>query len=130
MITVKGYLLAAGQGTTRRLRKATRNLCAAVSRADKTLLRCEARRCFMHAHAGPETHEHDHDDHHPEGEWKLQLVASGVCLVCALAGWWLTKAHASLATGLFAAAYLAGAWFTVQEVWEKLHEREIDVHFL
>ena len=83
----------------------------------------------MDSHAGHETHDHDHD-HHPEGEWKEQLVASGVCAVCALAGWWATGAHAGLALGLFAAAYFAGAWFTVQEVWERLREREIDVHFL
>ena len=78
----------------------------------------------MHAHD-----EHDHDHGH-EGEWKEQLVASGVCAVFGLAGWWAAGAHAGLATGLFAAAYFAGAWFTVQEVLEKLHEREIDVHFL
>ena len=81
----------------------------------------------MHAHDGPETHDH-HD--HPDGEWRAQLGASGGCAVFALAGWWATGAHAGLAAGLFAAAYFAGAWFTVQEVWEKLHEREIDVHFL
>ena len=82
----------------------------------------------MHAHDGYE-HEHEHDHGH-EGEWKEQLVASGVCAVFGLAGWVATGAHAGLATGLFAAAYFAGAWFTVQEVLEKLHEREIDVHFL
>ena len=78
----------------------------------------------MHAHDGHE-HEHEH-----EGEWKEQLVASGVCAVFGLAGWWAAGAHAGFATGLFAAAYFAGAWFTVQEVWEKLRVREIDVHFL
>ena len=30
----------------------------------------------------------------------------------------------------FVLAYLAGAWFTVQEVWERLQKRELDVHFL
>ena len=27
-------------------------------------------------------------------------------------------------------AYLAGSWFTAQEVWERLRKRAIDVHFL
>ena len=105
----------------------------------------------MHTHHGPEPHEHDrpprrrwlprvatrevelHEpghEHDHAGEWKVQLVASGLCAVFGVAGWWASGGHAGLATGLFAAAYLAGAWFTVQEVWEKLREREIDVHFL
>ncbi len=70
---------------------------------------------------------HDHDD---EGEWKMQLVASALSLVFGLAGWWLTGAHEGLSVGLFVAAYLSGAWFTVQEVWERVQVRVIDVHFL
>ena len=27
-------------------------------------------------------------------------------------------------------AYVAGSWFTAQDVWEGLHKRTIDVHFL
>src|SRR5207248_10928349 len=27
-------------------------------------------------------------------------------------------------------AYAAGGWFTVEEVWERLRQRSIDVHFL
>ena len=30
----------------------------------------------------------------------------------------------------YIAAYLAGGWFTVEEVWERLQKRAIDVHFL
>src|SRR5208337_4081709 len=30
----------------------------------------------------------------------------------------------------YAAAYLAGGWFTVEEVWERLRVRTMDVHFL
>jgi Cd2+/Zn2+-exporting ATPase len=30
----------------------------------------------------------------------------------------------------YLAAYLAGGWFTTEEVWERLQERAIDVHFL
>ena len=105
----------------------------------------------MHAHAGPETPNHDHaprrgwlprmatraadiqppgHDHDHEGEWKVQLVASGLCLIFGLAGWWAAGAYGGLSVGLFAAAYLAGAWFTVQEVWERVRVGVIDVHFL
>ncbi len=81
-----------------------------------------------------EIHDHDHDDdhdddhHHPEGEWKLQLVASAVCAVLGLMAAFVAGPSVSLP--LFLAAYLAGAWYTAQETWEKLSEGEIDVHFL
>jgi cation transport ATPase len=32
--------------------------------------------------------------------------------------------------GLFALSYLAGAWYAVQEVWERLRNQALDVHFL
>jgi Cd2+/Zn2+-exporting ATPase len=73
---------------------------------------------------------HDHDHGH-EGEWKEQLAASGLCLVLGLAGWLATRTgHPGVSLAAFLFAYFAGAWFTAQEVWEKLHAREIDVHFL
>ena len=77
-----------------------------------------------------ELHDHDdaHDDHDHEGEWKTQLVASALCAVLGL-----LAAYAfgpSMALPLYLAAYLAGAWYTTQETWEKLSEGEIDVHFL
>ena len=105
----------------------------------------------MHSHAGPEPHDHDPaprrgwlprmatraadmhppgHDHDHEGEWKVQLAASVLCLGFGLAGWWTADARAGLSPGLFAAAYLAGGWFTVGEVWERLRAREVDVHFL
>jgi Cd2+/Zn2+-exporting ATPase len=73
-------------------------------------------------------HDHPHEHEHPEGEWKAQLVASGLCGALGIAGWWVERPAIELT--IFAAAYLAGAWFTAQETWEKLREREVDVHFL
>jgi Cd2+/Zn2+-exporting ATPase len=66
------------------------------------------------------------DDHHAD-EWKWQLAASAGCGVLGLA--------AALAPGpfklwLFAAAYLAGGFFPAEEVWERLRQRAVDVHFL
>jgi Cd2+/Zn2+-exporting ATPase len=61
-------------------------------------------------------------------EWKPQLAAAALCGVLGLTGWLLGNSPLSLAA--YVAAYLAGAWFTVQEIWERLQERELDVHFL
>lgn len=68
-------------------------------------------------------HEHDHTD-----EWKWQLAAAILCGALGLLGGFVLTGH--LSTAAFAFAYLAGAWFTVGEVWEGLQERKIDVHFL
>lgn len=65
---------------------------------------------------------------HEEDEWKPQLLAAGLCGGLALtarlleAGPWTVP--------LYAVAYVAGSWFAAQEVWERLRQRAIDVHFL
>jgi Cd2+/Zn2+-exporting ATPase len=61
-------------------------------------------------------------------EWKGQLAAAILCGVFALSAHFLLTGPLSLAGYLL--AYLAGAWFTAQEVWERLRKRAIDVHFL
>ncbi len=66
---------------------------------------------------------HDHFD-----EWKAQLFAAILCGVLGMAGYFLKGSPASLYCYL--AAYLAGGWFTTEEVWERLQEHAIDVHFL
>jgi Cd2+/Zn2+-exporting ATPase len=63
-----------------------------------------------------------------EGEWRWQLGAAGACGVLGLAGWLLPQP--GLALGCNLAAYLAGAWFAAGETWEKLREKQLDVHFL
>jgi Cd2+/Zn2+-exporting ATPase len=68
------------------------------------------------------------DDHHAEADWRAQLFASGLCLLFGIAGHWVHQPVWSL--GLFSAAYLAGAWFTAGEVWERLREGVLDIHFL
>jgi Cd2+/Zn2+-exporting ATPase len=67
---------------------------------------------------------------HPEhaDEWKAQLVAAVLCGVFGLLGHFFHGHPAALYCYL--AAYLAGGWFTVEEVWERLREGAIDVHFL
>jgi Cd2+/Zn2+-exporting ATPase len=61
-------------------------------------------------------------------EWKAQLVAAILCGMCAL-GAWAFGTHPLSIVG-FLLAYVAGSWFTVQEIWERLQKRAIDVHFL
>ena len=66
---------------------------------------------------------HDHGD-----EWKAQLVAALLCGAFGLAGYFVQQPLVSKI--LYILAYLAGGWFTTEEVWERLREWSIDVHFL
>jgi Cd2+/Zn2+-exporting ATPase len=68
----------------------------------------------------------EHADH--IDEWKGQLFAAVLCGIFGLTGHFLSGSPAALYCYML--AYLAGGWFTVQEVWERLQERAIDVHFL
>ena len=61
-------------------------------------------------------------------EWKAQLAAAILCGVFGLTAYFLRPSL--LSTAGFVLAYLAGSWFTAQEVWERLQKRTIDVHFL
>jgi Cd2+/Zn2+-exporting ATPase len=64
-------------------------------------------------------------------EWKPQLAAAVLCGVLGLGAWFLDAERldaAALAGYLL--AYLAGSWYTAQEVWERFRKRTIDVHFL
>lgn len=61
-------------------------------------------------------------------EWKAQLAAALLCGVFGTVGYALGANRWSL--GAYLLAYLAGAWFVSEEVWERLRQRAIDVHFL
>jgi Cd2+/Zn2+-exporting ATPase len=65
---------------------------------------------------------------HEEDEWKAQLMAAILCGMFAV-GAFLLRAHTWSLAG-YVLAYLAGSWFTVHEVWERLQKGAIDVHFL
>jgi Cd2+/Zn2+-exporting ATPase len=83
-----------------------------------------------------EAHEHQkhgetasaHAEHaHDHSEWRGELAAALLCAIFA--------AGASFTTGpvrlsLFVLSYLAGGWFSAQDVWELLKKRVLDVHFL
>jgi Cd2+/Zn2+-exporting ATPase len=61
-------------------------------------------------------------------EWKAELAAAIICGVFGLGAWYF-RAHPLSVVG-YVLAYIAGAWFTAQDVWERLRQRAIDVHFL
>jgi Cd2+/Zn2+-exporting ATPase len=68
-------------------------------------------------------------EHAEEGnEWKAELATAILCGVLGL-GAWFFRAQPLSVIG-YVLAYLAGSWFTAQDVWEQLKERAIDVHFL
>ncbi|HTQ52659.1 MAG TPA: heavy metal translocating P-type ATPase [Candidatus Acidoferrales bacterium] len=60
-------------------------------------------------------------------EWKMQMVAAVLCGIFGLAG---AFSPAPWKTIFYVAAYIAGSFYPVEEVWERLRERMIDVHFL
>jgi Cd2+/Zn2+-exporting ATPase len=62
-------------------------------------------------------------------EWKPQLAAAIVCGLGGL-GAFLLRGYPSVSLTGFLLAYLAGSWYTAQEVWERLQKGAIDVHFL
>jgi Cd2+/Zn2+-exporting ATPase len=68
----------------------------------------------------------EHTDH--ADEWKTQLLAAAFCGVFGLLGYFFKGAPSQIY--FYAAAYLAGGLFTAQEVWERLRQRAVDVHFL
>ncbi len=61
-------------------------------------------------------------------EWKPQLAAAILCGLLALGA--RSVLPANWAVIGYALAYLAGSWYTAQEVLERLRKRTIDVHFL
>src|SRR5215469_6444083 len=74
--------------------------------------------------------EAEHIDEHIN-EWKPQLALAIVCGLCGLAGYFLHRSGLQTQSLVaFIAAYIAGAWYTSEEVWERLRQRTIDVHFL
>jgi Cd2+/Zn2+-exporting ATPase len=76
------------------------------------------------------------EDEHGENEWKEQLVAAVLCGIFGLAAFFTGKfelagVYSQPASSLFfLLSFLAGSWFTAQEVWEGLEKWTLDVHFL
>lgn len=68
----------------------------------------------------------EHVDEHIN-EWKAQLAAATLCGLFAVAG---AFAPHPFKTILYVTAYVAGSFYQIEEIWERLRERAIDIHFL
>lgn len=76
--------------------------------------------------------EHGHDKH-AHGTGNLELWFSLLSGALLLAGWIVSRSmgeDALIARGLYAAACLAGAWFTVREAIENLRNRRLQIDTL
>jgi Cd2+/Zn2+-exporting ATPase len=69
----------------------------------------------------------EHIEHHIN-EWKMQLVLASACGILGLLAAYAVPVAWRIP--VFVLSYLAGAWFPAEEVWERLRQRAIDVHFL
>jgi Zn2+/Cd2+-exporting ATPase len=76
----------------------------------------------------PRTIEIEKEDEEHADEWKWQLAAALVCGVCGLLAAFVVPAQFKIAA--FVAAYVAGGLFPVEETWERLQKRVLDIHFL
>jgi Cd2+/Zn2+-exporting ATPase len=68
------------------------------------------------------------DEDHGIDEWKMQLAAAVLCGGSGLAAAFLLPAQLKIPG--FVAAYIAGGFYQVEEIWVRLQKRTIDVHFL
>ncbi|HLP76707.1 MAG TPA: HAD-IC family P-type ATPase, partial [Candidatus Paceibacterota bacterium] len=71
--------------------------------------------------------DEEHIDEHIN-EWKMQLVLAIACGILGLLAAYVVPAAWRIP--VFVLSFLAGAWFPAEEVWERLQQRAIDVHFL
>jgi len=65
-------------------------------------------------------------------DYRIMLLLAGLCGLSTLTGFLLERAGFSpaLSAVCFAVAYIAGAWFATQDVWQGLKNRKIDIQFL
>ncbi|MBI3415722.1 MAG: cadmium-translocating P-type ATPase [Verrucomicrobia bacterium] len=61
-------------------------------------------------------------------EWKTQLAAAILCGTFGIAAFFI--GHGAVARIFYVLAYVAGARFAAEEVWERMRKATIDVHFL
>jgi Zn2+/Cd2+-exporting ATPase len=81
-------------------------------------------------------HQNDEAMSHEDAElaqlpWMIRLTI--LTLVSVIAGWIIedmTALPAAVPWALYAVAYIAGGFYSVQEAWESLQERQFDVNFL
>jgi Cd2+/Zn2+-exporting ATPase len=80
--------------------------------------------CALSCAASAESHAVSAHEH---GDWRGELLSACLCGAFGVAG---ALASGSTSLALFVLAYLAGGWFSAQDVWALLKIRVVDVHFL
>ena len=68
------------------------------------------------------------EDERHLNEWKWQLLAASVCGLLGLTGFVVEDSAWSMAA--YVLAYVAGGWFVVEEIRERIVHGALDVHFL
>jgi Cd2+/Zn2+-exporting ATPase len=66
-------------------------------------------------------------------EWRAMTVQAAICGTALVTGWSLKHVAAipeAAVLALYSVSLLAGAWDAAKDAWEKIRERELDVHFL
>ena len=63
---------------------------------------------------------------------RVMLWLAAICGAVTLASFFLSRAAVApiVTVFLFVVAYVAGGWFTAQDVWLRLKARTVDIHFL
>lgn len=69
----------------------------------------------------------EHAEEH-EDEWKPQLALAVACGALGLLAAYVVPAPWRIP--VFVLSFLAGGWFAAEEVWQRLRQRAVDVHFL
>ena len=66
-------------------------------------------------------------------EWQTLAAQAAICGAALLAGWLLER-YSSVPrviwVGCYMVSLIAGAWDAAKDAWEKIRERQLDIHFL
>ena len=68
-----------------------------------------------------------------EEEWKALAIQAAICGVMLVSGYLISRfspAHHSWAIGCYVVSIIAGGWDAAIDAWEKIRQRQLDIHFL
>jgi Cd2+/Zn2+-exporting ATPase len=72
-------------------------------------------------------------EHASREEWQSLAIQAFVCGIALVAGFVAAKRPGApewLSRALFTISIIAGGWDAARDVWEKIRERQLDIHFL
>jgi len=67
-----------------------------------------------------------------EEEWKSLALQAAICGVALISGYVASRFDANvwIVHGLYFVSLISGGWDAAKDAWEKIRERELDIHFL